>query len=146
MYSAEDVVKTAAEIQPYLPSLLDAASARQLADQLTPLLSEATPPPAADPAAHSPTAAQQIMALLSQQKTTREWLRLALEERHTADTILKLLNTYQPLAGSTSTIESPHYVCPVSSCHQQWYRHDPEEAIPLCPIHNVQLVRDSKGH
>ncbi len=52
---------------------------------------------------------------------------------------------YPPLVGSTSRVESPRYRCPVASCHQVWYRHDPEEPIPHCPIHDLLLVRDSKA-
>jgi hypothetical protein len=53
---------------------------------------------------------------------------------------------YSPLTGSDSRVESPRYRCPVVSCHQIWYRHGAEEAIPHCPIHDVVLVRDSKVH
>lgn len=53
---------------------------------------------------------------------------------------------YTPLAGSESRIESPRYRCPVASCHQTWYRHSSDEAIPHCPIHDVVMVRDSKVH
>ena len=52
---------------------------------------------------------------------------------------------YPPLVGSVSRVESPRYRCPVASCHQVWYRHDPEEPIPHCPIHDLPLVRDSKA-
>jgi hypothetical protein len=51
---------------------------------------------------------------------------------------------YPPLTGSASRVESPRYRCPVASCHQIWYRHGLEETIPHCPIHDLQLVRDSK--
>jgi hypothetical protein len=53
---------------------------------------------------------------------------------------------YTPLPDSTTRVESPRYRCPVASCHQIWYRPAASEDIPLCPIHDVQLVRDSKVH
>ncbi|HIK44551.1 MAG TPA: hypothetical protein IGR64_06635 [Leptolyngbyaceae cyanobacterium M65_K2018_010] len=52
---------------------------------------------------------------------------------------------YSPLVGSTSQVESPRYRCPVVSCHQSWYRHSADETIPHCPIHDLVLIRDSKG-
>lgn len=51
---------------------------------------------------------------------------------------------YPPLVGSTSRVESPRYRCPVASCHQIWHRHDLGETTPHCPIHDLQMVRDSK--
>ncbi|NJL49011.1 MAG: hypothetical protein HC929_18050 [Leptolyngbyaceae cyanobacterium SM2_5_2] len=54
-------------------------------------------------------------------------------------------NSYSPLIGSSSRVESPRYRCPVVSCHQTWYRHETSEDIPHCPIHDLVLVRDSKG-
>jgi hypothetical protein len=53
---------------------------------------------------------------------------------------------YSPLPGSKSQVESPRYRCPVASCHQVWYRPEASENIPQCPIHDVQMVRDSKVH
>ncbi|MFH7244947.1 MAG: hypothetical protein ACHWZW_19095 [Spirulina sp.] len=55
-------------------------------------------------------------------------------------------SSYTPLSGSESRVESPRYRCPVASCHQNWYRHDSDEPIPHCPIHDVVMVRDSKVH
>lgn len=55
-------------------------------------------------------------------------------------------SSYSPLVGSQARVESPRYRCPVANCHQSWYRHEAEEAIPHCPIHDVVLVRDSKVH
>jgi hypothetical protein len=53
---------------------------------------------------------------------------------------------YTPLPGSDAQVESPRYRCPVASCHQVWYRPTATEQIPHCPIHDVQMVRDSKVH
>jgi len=55
---------------------------------------------------------------------------------------------YNPLTGSDARVESPRYRCPVASCHQVWYRPTAAEQIqiPHCPIHDVQMVRDSKVH
>ncbi|MBD0269463.1 MAG: hypothetical protein ICV77_14365 [Cyanobacteria bacterium Co-bin8] len=137
MYSADEIVKIAQEIRPYLPKLLDTSIAQQIDGQLAGLLSQGpTEPPAT----------QQIVAVLSQHELTREWLRLSLEEHTPAEAILKSLRTYEPLTGSHNPIESPHYVCPVASCHQEWYRRSPTVETPRCPIHDVQFVRDSKGH
>lgn len=137
MYSTDEIVKTAQEIRPYLPRLLDAPSAQQVEEQLSALLGQVSA---------SPAAAQQIVAVLGQQELTREWLRLSLEEHYGAEAILKSIRTYQPLDGSTSPIESPRYICPVASCHQEWYRRSPSATTPRCPIHDVQFVRDSKAH
>ncbi|HEY9738601.1 MAG TPA: hypothetical protein V6D06_20050 [Trichocoleus sp.] len=137
MYSTDEIVKAAQEIQPYLPRLLDAPSAQQIGSQLSRLLGQVS--------ANS-TAAQQIVEVLGQQEPTREWLRLSLEEHYAPEAILKTIRTYQPLEGSTSPIESPRYICPVASCHQEWYRRSPSAETPRCPIHDVQFVRDSKAH
>lgn len=137
MYSTDEIVKTAQEIRPYLPRLLDAPSAQQVEGKLLDLLGQVSTRPAA---------AQQIVELLRQQELTREWLRLSLEEHYEAAAILKTIRTYQPLEGSSSPIESPRYECPVASCHQEWYRRSPTAETPRCPIHDVQFVRDSKAH
>jgi len=55
-------------------------------------------------------------------------------------------DSYTPLVGSESRVESPRYRCPVASCHQTWYRHSSDEDIPHCPIHDVMMIRDSKVH
>lgn len=55
-------------------------------------------------------------------------------------------SSYSPLMGSQARVASPRYRCPVANCHQTWYRHEAEETIPHCPIHDVVLVRDSKVH
>ncbi|MBD0335364.1 MAG: hypothetical protein ICV62_07745 [Cyanobacteria bacterium Co-bin13] len=136
-YSADQIVKTAQEIRPYLAKLLDAPTAQQVDGQLAHLLSQASA---------EPLATEQIVAVLSQHELTREWLRRSLEENTAAETILKSLRTYEPLTGSHNPIESPHYVCPVASCHQEWYRRDSAVETPRCPIHDVRFVRDSKGH
>jgi hypothetical protein len=53
---------------------------------------------------------------------------------------------YKPLSDSVSQVESPRYRCPVANCHQTWYRSEASAEIPRCPIHDLQLVRDSKVH
>ena len=88
---------------------------------------------------------EKLLGLLQQAEMTREWLRLYLEEQRPADTILPMLRTYYPLTAKSSKIESPKYVCPVASCHRDWYRQAVDQAIPHCPIHDVVMVRDSKG-
>ncbi|HEY9877896.1 MAG TPA: hypothetical protein V6D29_05535 [Leptolyngbyaceae cyanobacterium] len=136
MYSADEIVKTAQEIRPYLPQLLDAPSAQQVDSQLAQLLVRSQDAPAT----------QQIVELLTQREPTREWMRLSLEEHYPVETIFKTLRTYHPLSGSDNSIESPRYICTVASCHQSWYRRDQSVGIPRCPIHDVQMVRDSKAH
>jgi hypothetical protein len=67
-----------------------------------------------------------------------------LESKPSAPDIPTPDQRYQPLSDSLSQVESPRYRCPVASCHQTWYRSVASAEIPHCPIHNLQLVRDSK--
>jgi hypothetical protein len=94
--------------------------------------------------ARPPADEEKLLALLQQEAMTREWLRLYLKGQRPAETILPIIRTYHPLTAKTSTVQSPKYVCPVASCHRDWYRQTVDQAIPHCPIHNVPLVRDSK--
>lgn len=137
MYSTEAITQAANDIRPYLPSLLEAPVANRLARQVTALLNQST----ADPAT-----SQQLADLLSEQEVTRQWLHLYLDEHYSPEAILPLVMTYSPLSGSHNQIESPRYTCPVASCHQTWYRRQPDAAIPHCPIHDLPMVRDSKVH
>ena len=137
MFPPEKILSAAGEIRPYIPELLDASLAQQLDKQLEDLLAQAT---------SEQDIAQQILKLLVDHESTREWLRLYVEEKYPADAILKVIRTYFPLPTTLHSVESPRYLCPVASCHQKWYRRDREQEIPHCPIHDVQFVRDSKGH
>ena len=137
MFPPDKLLKAAHQIRPFIPELLDAAIAQRVSQQLESLLSTAVSEPDVD---------QQILTLLAEHETTREWLRLYVEENYPADAILKVIRTYSPLPETRHSVESPRYLCPVASCHQTWYRRDREQVIPNCPIHDVQLVRDSKGH
>lgn len=151
-YSIDEIVRTAQEIRPYLMKLLEAPNAQRVDQQLAQLLSQSSDPLgmasaiAPQPTATQQAITQQIVDVLSQQESTREWLRLALEERYPAETILRTLWTYHPLSSREHSIESPRYRCPVASCHQEWHRRSPEASIPKCPIHHLQMVRDSKAH
>ena len=73
-------------------------------------------------------------------------LEIGMESKPSDDITSEATQGYHPLTGSASRIESPRYRCPVAGCHQTWYRHQAEAAIPQCPIHHVQMVRDSKVH
>ena len=137
MFPPDKLLTAARQIRPYIPELLDAAIAQRVGQQLESLLTTAVSQQDVD---------QQIVTLLTEHETTREWLRLYIEENYPADAILKVIRTYFPLPGALHAVESPRYLCPVASCHQEWYRRDREQAIPNCPIHDVQFVRDSKAH
>lgn len=135
MYSSEQMQQVAIALRPYLNQLLTPPKAQAIALYLDEFL--ANPQPAA---------ADQLYQQLQQADTTRDWVRLYLEDRHPPDTIMKTIRTYHPLPDSSNVIESPRYRCPVASCHQEWYRRQPTEAVPKCPIHDLTLVRDSKAH
>ena len=137
MLPPDKLLSAARKIRPYIPELLDASLAQSVDKQLEALLSAAISEQSVD---------QQIQKLLAEHETTREWLRLYVEENYPADGILKVIRTYYPLPDTLHAVESPRYLCPVASCHQEWYRRDRDQAIPNCPIHDVQFVRDSKGH
>lgn len=117
-------------IRPYLPELLNAPMAQQIDYQLDELIASSRIEPA--------------LEALSKHDASREWLRLYAEGQLAVAEILPHMRKYHPLMDSPNTIESPHYVCPVASCHQEWYRQDQAQAIPRCPIHDVGLVRESK--
>ena len=134
MYSAEQVFKAAQAIRPYLPELLAAPQAQQLEEQLAPLLAV----PSSSESHHL-----RLCQLLANDETVQAWVKLYLEENYAAADILKALRVYYPLPGLAHAVESPHYVCPVENCHQDWYRQHRQDAIPHCPIHDLQLVIDS---
>ena len=136
--SPPDKLLTAARaIHPYLSELLNAPMAQSIGEQLQYLLSQSGSEQDMKP---------QILTVLREHGPTREWLRLYMDENYPAETILKVMRTYSPLSDSAHAVESPRYLCPVASCHQMWYRRDRNQAIPNCPIHDIQMVRDSKGH
>lgn len=132
MYSSDQLFSAAEAIRPYLWDLLDAPQAQQLSHQLNQLLDESTT-----------QESMLLWQLLSAHEATREWIRLYLDEQCPAAEILKALRVYYPLPGVLHPVESPHYICPVESCHQDWYRQSRSAEIPKCPIHNLQLVIDS---
>lgn len=133
-YSPDEICRAAKAIQPYIVELLDAPNAQRLERQLEGLLSESS----LKQGSHT-----ELSSLLLEHEATRDWIRLYLEEQYPAEDILKALRIYYPLPGLMNPVESPRYICPVEKCHQDWYRHKREEAIPMCPIHDLQLVIDS---
>ncbi len=135
MTSSPDVLQAAQAIRPYLAELLDRPDADAMGHRLELALSAT---------ADSTTQQAEVHRVLSLAEPTREWLRLYLEEQKSATEILGIIRTYQPLPGKAGTVESPRYVCPVASCHQTWYRREAEAAVPNCPIHGIQMVRESK--
>jgi len=134
MSAQRDVIQAAQAMRPYLPELLDASVVTAFAQRLEQLLAQSA----------QTQDDQAVRELLGQQEATREWLRLYLEERRPAAEILKVLRTYHPLPGKSGAIASPRYRCPVASCNRVWYRRQVEDAVPNCPIHGIQMVRDSK--
>lgn len=134
MYSPDDIFRAAHAIRPYLGALVTAAEAQAIDRQLDILIRQSS----------ETNAAHKLLALLTEHDTTQEWIRLLLEEHHPVETILKIIRTYHPLPGNLGTIESPRYICPIASCHQDWYRRSVEQAIPKCPVHDVPLIRASK--
>ncbi|MEM7648444.1 MAG: hypothetical protein AAF283_04660 [Cyanobacteria bacterium P01_A01_bin.70] len=135
MTSPADVLQAAREIRPYLSELLTHPDAEIMAQRLDLSLNTA-----ADLEAQSTS----ILNVLSSAEPTREWARLYLEDRQPAAVILSIIRTYQPLPGKAGVVASPRYRCPVASCHQVWYRRQASDSIPNCPIHGVQMVRESK--
>ena len=136
MTSYPDVLQAAKAIRPYLAELLERPDANAMGDRLELALNASTD-----------TAAQQaeIRRVLSVAEPTREWLRLYLEEQKPVAEILSIIRTYHPLPGKAGVVASPRYRCPVASCHQMWYRREVGTEVPNCPIHGVQMVRESKA-
>ncbi|WP_299489419.1 hypothetical protein [Acaryochloris sp. IP29b_bin.137] len=133
-YSADDICKAARAIQPYLTELLNAPNAQRLERQLEGLLSKVS----LEQGSH-----MKLSHLLSEHQSTRDWIRLYLEESYPAEDILKALRIYYPLPGVERSVESPRYVCPVEKCNQDWYRQSREAEIPVCPVHGLKLMIDS---
>lgn len=134
MTSPVNMLEVAQAIRPHLSDLLTAPAAQAMEQRLDLILNVV-----ADPEAQS----EEIRQLLATAQPTQEWFTLY-TQGHPAETILSTIRTYQPLPGKSDAIASPRYRCPVANCHQVWYRRDVNEAIPNCPIHDVQMVRDSK--
>ena len=136
MTSSPDVLQAAKAIRPYLADLLELPDANTMSDRLELALNAVTD-----------TATQQaeISRVLSLAEPTREWLRLYLEEQKPAAEILAIIRTYHPLPGKAGVVTSPRYRCPVASCNQTWYRREVGAEVPNCPIHGIQMVRESKA-
>lgn len=135
MTTSPDILQAAQAIRPYLTELLERPDANAMSDRLESALSDT---------ANATTQQAEIRRVLSVAEPTREWLRLYLEEQKPAAEILRIIRTYQPLPGKAGVVESPRYRCPVASCHQTWYRRDASAVVPNCPIHGIQMVRESK--
>lgn len=134
-YAIEDICRVARAIQPHLPALLELPYAQNLDQQINHFLANA----------QNPEMGPQLLALLQREEVTRTWVNLFLDEQMAADEILPVIRTYHPLTKGTGAIASPRYACPVASCHREWYRRSLDQPIPSCPIHNLSLVRASKG-
>lgn len=135
-YSSDEIVDAAQAIRPYLLDLLDAPHAQHIETQLESWSSDT----ALDADSYT-----QLNTILLAHEATREWLRLYLEEKYAVENILDTLRVYYPLRGVMHPIQSPRYICPVEFCHQDWFRHDLDEDIPKCPIHDLQLIIDRAG-
>lgn len=133
-YSADEIYRAARAIQPYLADLLNAPNAQRLERRLEGLLSEVS----MKQGSHT-----ELFQLLSEHESTRNWIRLYLEDHYPAEDILKALRIYYPLQGIKHSVESPRYVCPVEKCNQDWYRQSREAEIPECPVHGLKLLIDS---
>ncbi|MDJ0705221.1 MAG: hypothetical protein QNJ46_18205 [Leptolyngbyaceae cyanobacterium MO_188.B28] len=137
MSPPDKLLNAAHAIRPYLSELLNAPIAQKVSEQLENFLAVS---------GSGQDVNSQILTVLTEYSPTREWLRLYIEENYPVEAILKVMRTYAPLPDNAHAVESPRYLCPVASCHQTWYRSDRNQPIPNCPIHDVQMVRDSKGH
>lgn len=135
MTSAADMLRAADEIRPYLTELLPPQEAQGLSHRLD-LALESYP--------SSVEQSAEVGNILASYETTQAWLNLYLEGKRPTDSLVQLVRTYQPLPGRSEAIASPRYRCPVASCQQVWYRRAVSSDIPNCPIHGVQMVRDSK--
>lgn len=136
MYSAEDIFEAAHAIRPDLPELLATEVAVDLDQQLEKLLAN-------DPS--EPYVDTQIMDLLTQHDTTRNWLKLYLEKQYPPADILKMVKGYNPALGNPQPMPGQRYVCPEETCQQVWYRRSIEQDIPYCPDHpNALLIRSSE--
>ncbi|ABW33426.1 hypothetical protein [Acaryochloris marina] len=101
-YSPDEICKAAKAIQPYISELLDAPSAQRLERQLEGLMTDYS----IQQGSHI-----QLSSLLAENESTRDWLRLYLEEGHPAEDILKALRIYYPLSGIKNPVESPRIGC-----------------------------------
>ena len=53
---------------------------------------------------------------------------------------------YNPLTGSDARVESPRYRCPWPAAIRSGIAPQRLSKFPIAPIHDVQMVRDSKVH
>lgn len=134
MTPSANMLEAAQAIRPYLSDLLTAPDAKIMGQRLDLILNANI---------DSEVQSEEIRSLFATTQTTQEWFSLYAEGRP-VEKIVSIIRTYQPLPGKSDAIASPRYRCPVANCHQVWYRRDVDEPIPNCPIHDVQMVRDSK--
>jgi hypothetical protein len=122
----EDILETARTIGPYLPDLVG-AEAETVQVALATYLAKAQSGEAVD---------IDILELLAQRDTTREWARQFLQDKVPPP----VTRSYDPLAGSVSFVDANTFVCPVNGCDYVWYRPKVGMTSPNCPIHNIALV------
>ncbi|MBW4653288.1 MAG: hypothetical protein KME20_09695 [Kaiparowitsia implicata GSE-PSE-MK54-09C] len=132
MLSIDELLTAAYSIRPVLSDLLDADTARQVDEQLATLLGQLDSP---EPNLRS--VAQGVRTLLQAHPPTKAWLE-EFATTHTTTRSAKGVNSFEGLPGSPALQRATAYRCPV--CGHTEYQ-EVNEAVPLCPIHLVSLVR-----
>ncbi|NJR70009.1 MAG: hypothetical protein HC771_16200 [Synechococcales cyanobacterium CRU_2_2] len=130
MSQTEKLIAAAQAIRPYLSDLLPSEEAAECDRQIATLLTQIESGQA------QPT---QLTALLTQAKSTREWLRCFIKGE-SPEEITRSISGYSGLAGDPTLQPAIKYVCPqADGCTEPWYR-EGNEPIPLCETHLVPLV------
>jgi hypothetical protein len=82
-----------------------------------------------------------IMEILRRYPKTRQWIRFI--DNRTEE--VSLVKNYSDLAGfDPDAPKSSRYVCPEQNCPQRWFRWKPGLEVPVCIVHDVRLVPESK--
>ena len=124
MYKSAEILEAARSIRPYLRELLPPSEAKAIDKELAKLLEKAST---------GESIKNQILELLRNQDSTREWLLDFLQDKQKPDN----LRNFSPLAGTISIVKADKFVCPEGD--YTWYRPRVGIEPPLCPTHNIPL-------
>jgi len=126
MFDSDDILECARSIRPLLRDVVG-KNANDLDTQLATLLS-------------AEDQSVDILHLLASRESTREWMTEFLKIKSSQSGQPSLVQwSYSPLPGHQDNIPAGKFECPEGD--YVWYQPSVGTAVPLCPTHQVKLVR-----
>lgn len=136
MFSHEDIIACAKDIQPALPSLLG-DDAPAIAQELSALLIQCSAGQDVDIA---------ILQTLSKNEPSRAWTMRYLTGTPNGDTLETVRSIQLPPPGETSPIPGTpgRYFCRVCGYSQSWIRREAGQQPPSCPNDSAVILQLSR--